>query len=113
MTDLRFDNAFSRELPADPDTHLAPRQVTGAAFSWVEPTPVAAPRIVAAAEDVATMLGIDPARPDFAQVFAGNASLPGMTGYAMAYGGHQPGCAIRRALATRAVPRRHTVRRPK
>jgi len=91
MTDLRFDNAFSRELPADPDTHLAPRQVTGAAFSWVEPTPVAAPRIVAVAEDVATMLGIDPARPDFAQVFAGNASLPGMTGYAMAYGGHQFG----------------------
>jgi uncharacterized protein YdiU (UPF0061 family) len=91
MTDLRFDNGFSRELPADPDTHLAPRQVTGAAFSWVEPTPVAAPRIVAVAEDVATMLGIDPARPDFAQVFAGNASLPGMTGYAMAYGGHQFG----------------------
>jgi uncharacterized protein YdiU (UPF0061 family) len=91
MTSPRFDNAFVHQLPADPDTHLAPRQVTGAAFSWVEPTPVAAPRTVAVAADVAAMLGIDPARPDFAEIFAGNATLPGMTGYAMAYGGHQFG----------------------
>ncbi|KJV33761.1 protein adenylyltransferase SelO [Luteibacter yeojuensis] len=91
MTDLHFDNAFTRELPADPDTHLAPRQVLGAAFSWAEPTPVQAPRVVAVAGDVAAMLGIDPARPDFAEVFAGNGTIPGMTGYAMAYGGHQFG----------------------
>jgi uncharacterized protein YdiU (UPF0061 family) len=91
MTSPRFDNAFVHQLPADPDTHLAPRQVTGAAFSWVEPTPVAAPRTVAVAADVAAMLGIDPARADFAEIFAGNATLPGMTGYAMAYGGHQFG----------------------
>ena len=91
MTDLHFDNAFTHELPADPDTHLASRQVTGAAFSWVEPTPVAAPRVVAVSDEVAAMLGIDPARPDFAEIFAGNATIPGMTGYAMAYGGHQFG----------------------
>ncbi|QWT21982.1 YdiU family protein [Bacillus sp. NP157] len=91
MTDPRFDNAFVRELPADPDTHVAPRQVAGAAFSWVDPTPVAAPRTVAVSTEVAAMLGVDPARPDFAEIFAGNASLPGMTGYAMAYGGHQFG----------------------
>jgi serine/tyrosine/threonine adenylyltransferase len=91
MTDLRFDNAFTHELPADPDTHLASRQVQGAAFSWVEPTPVAAPRVVAVSGEVAAMLGIDPARPDFAEIFAGNATIPGMTGYAMAYGGHQFG----------------------
>ncbi|MET4676010.1 MULTISPECIES: protein adenylyltransferase SelO [unclassified Luteibacter] len=91
MTALRFDNAFVRDLPADPDTHNAPRQVEGAAYSWVDPTPVAAPRVVAVADDVAAMLGIDPATPDFAQVFAGNATWPGMRGYAMAYGGHQFG----------------------
>ncbi|WP_448097932.1 protein adenylyltransferase SelO [Luteibacter yeojuensis] len=91
MTDLRFDNAFVRELPADPDTSNLPRQVTGAAFSWVDPTPVPAPRTVAVSPEVAEMLGIPPAAPGFADVFAGNARLPGMTGYAMAYGGHQFG----------------------
>jgi uncharacterized protein YdiU (UPF0061 family) len=91
MTALRFDNAFVRDLPADPDTRNVPRQVEGAAYSWVEPTPVAAPRVVAVADDVAAMLGIDPATPDFARVFSGNALWPGMRGYAMAYGGHQFG----------------------
>ena len=91
MTDLRFDNAFVRDLPADPDTGDQPRQVAGAAFSWVKPTPVAAPRLIAVSEEVAGMLGLDASRSDFASVFAGNASWPGMTGYAMAYGGHQFG----------------------
>ncbi|NID14902.1 protein adenylyltransferase SelO [Luteibacter yeojuensis] len=91
MTDLRFDNAFVRELPADPETSNTPRQVAGVAFSWVEPTPVPAPRTIAVSGEVAGMLGIDPDAPDFAAVFAGNARWPGMTGYAMAYGGHQFG----------------------
>jgi len=91
MTDLRFDNAFVRELPADPDTTNAPRQVVGAAFSWVDPTPVPAPRTVAVAQEVAAMLGVSPEAPDFAEVFAGNVRWPGMTGYAMTYGGHQFG----------------------
>ncbi|WP_448101681.1 protein adenylyltransferase SelO [Luteibacter jiangsuensis] len=91
MTALRFDNAFVRELPADPETANVPRQVTGAAFSWVEPTPVPEPAIVAVSDDVASMLGVSASAPDFAQVLAGNARWPGMTGYAMAYGGHQFG----------------------
>jgi uncharacterized protein YdiU (UPF0061 family) len=91
MTDLRFDNAFVRELPADPDTENVPRQVSGAAFSWVDPTPVAAPRTLAVSTEVAEMLGVSPTAPDFAEVFSGNALLPGMRGYAMAYGGHQFG----------------------
>ena len=37
------------------------------------------------------MLGVSPESPDFAEVFSGNARWPGMTGYAMAYGGHQFG----------------------
>jgi len=91
MTDLRFDNTFVRELPADPDTSNVQRQVLGAAYSFVDPTPVSAPRTIAVATDVAAMLGIDPDAGDFAEVFAGNARRPGMTGYAMAYGGHQFG----------------------
>lgn len=91
MTDLRFDNAFVRDLPADPAEGNLPRQVTGAAYSLVRPTPVAAPRLVAASAEVAAMLGLDPGAADFAAIFAGNRTLPGMTGYAMAYGGHQFG----------------------
>ncbi|WP_291775248.1 YdiU family protein [Luteibacter sp.] len=91
MTDLHFDNAFVRELPGDPSGGNEPRQVAGAAYSLVRPTPVAAPRLVAASPEVAAMLGLDPAAPGFAEVFAGNRALPSMTGYAMAYGGHQFG----------------------
>jgi serine/tyrosine/threonine adenylyltransferase len=94
MQTLRFDNSFTRELPADP--HIGPqrRQVHGALYSWVEPTPVSAPRLIAYSPEVATLLGIDAAdiaSPAFAQVFAGNALLDGMQPYAANYGGHQFG----------------------
>lgn len=39
MHALRFDNAFVRELPGDPDTAPGIRQVHGALYSRVEPTP--------------------------------------------------------------------------
>jgi len=94
MQTLRFDNSFVRELPPDP--HIGPqrRQVHGALYSWVEPTPVSAPRLVAHSPEVAALLGIDAAdiaSPAFAQVFGGNALLDGMQPYAANYGGHQFG----------------------
>ncbi len=94
MQSLSFDNAFVRELPADPTTGPGRRQVHGALYSHVEPTPVAAPRLVAWSREVAAMLDIDPAdieSPAFAQVFGGNALLDGMQPYAANYGGHQFG----------------------
>ncbi|MBN8483065.1 MAG: YdiU family protein, partial [Xanthomonadales bacterium] len=60
----------------------------------VAPTPVAAPRLVAHAREVASVLDLDDsgvADPHFAAVFGGNALLPGMQPYATAYGGHQFG----------------------
>jgi uncharacterized protein YdiU (UPF0061 family) len=94
MQSLRFDNRFVRELPADPEAGPRLRQVHGALFSRVEPTPVIAPRVVAYSREVAAMLGIDEgeiASPEFAQVFGGNALLEGMQPYAANYGGHQFG----------------------
>lgn len=94
VLDFRFDNAFVRELPGDPDTTLYPRQVYGAMYSPVTPTPVAAPRLLAYSPDVAALLDIDPAdvgSPLFAEVFGGNRVLPGMQPYAANYGGHQFG----------------------
>ncbi|MBI3897438.1 MAG: YdiU family protein [Gammaproteobacteria bacterium] len=94
MQTLRFDNAFVRELPADSEIGPGVRQVNGAAYSRVDPTPVAAPRLMAYSPEVAALLGIgesDIASPEFAQVFGGNALLDGMEPYAANYGGHQFG----------------------
>ncbi len=94
MPALRFDNTFVRELPADPETGPRRRQVHGALYSRVVPTPVAAPRLIAYSSEVAAMLGIDPetlASPEFANVFGGNSLMEGMEPYAANYGGHQFG----------------------
>ncbi|MCC5860504.1 MAG: YdiU family protein [Gammaproteobacteria bacterium] len=94
MQTLEFDNRFIRELPGDPDTSVRPRQVTGACWSPVQPTPVAAPRLIAYSPEVAAALGLtaaDVRDPRFAEVFAGNALLPGMAPWAACYGGHQFG----------------------
>ncbi len=91
---LRFDNHFVGKLPADQETGPRQRQVHGALYSRVEPTPVAAPRLVAHSLEVASLLGIsetDVASPEFARVFAGNELLPGMQPFAANYGGHQFG----------------------
>ena len=94
LASLRFDNAFVRELPADAEAGPRRRQVHGALYSRVQPTHVAAPRLIAYSPEVAALVGIsmaDTATPEFAQVFAGNALLKGMEPYAANYGGHQFG----------------------
>src|SRR5262245_9764058 len=94
MLELRFDNAFVRELPGDPLAEPRPRAVHGALYSRVDPTPVAAPRLLAYSREVAAMLGLreeDVQSPAFAQVFGGNALTEGMQPYAANYGGHQFG----------------------
>jgi len=91
---LRFDNAFVRALPADPDPGNQRRQVFGACYSRVQPTPVRAPALVAHSAECAALLGLDERAclsPVFTEVFAGNRLLPGMDPYAMCYGGHQFG----------------------
>jgi uncharacterized protein YdiU (UPF0061 family) len=91
---LRWDNAFVRELPGDPEQDARQRQVESALYSRVEPTPVAAPRLIAHSREVAALLGISEsaiASAEFAQVFAGNVLLDGMQPYAANYGGHQFG----------------------
>ena len=94
MQSLRFDNVFGRELPADPHPGPGRRQVHGALYSHVQPTPVAAPRLVAWSREMAQVLGLseqDVASPRFAQVFGGNALLEGMQPISAVYGGHQFG----------------------
>ncbi|MBI1398075.1 MAG: YdiU family protein [Betaproteobacteria bacterium] len=94
MQNFSFDNAFVRELPGDPDADPRPRQVHGALYSRVMPTPVSAPRVLAWSREVAALLGLtaaDVESGEFAEVFGGNALIEGMEPYAAAYGGHQFG----------------------
>ena len=94
LTALRFDNRFTRELPADPDSQNRRRQVPGACYSFVKPTAVVAPQLVAYSREVAELLGLSTQTCEsdaFTQVFTGNRLLPGMEPFAMCYGGHQFG----------------------
>ena len=91
---LRFDNRFIRDLPGDDETGPRVREVRGAAWSAVMPTPVAAPRLLAYSPGLAEQLGLDQDlldSPDFARVFGGNALYDGMQPWAANYGGHQFG----------------------
>ncbi len=94
LESMRFTNRFTQELPGDPEPHNSRRQVRQACWSRVSPTPVAAPRLVAYASEVADLLGIE-VTPDteqaFAEVFGGSRLLAGMDPFAMCYGGHQFG----------------------
>ena len=91
---LPFDNSFTRELPGDPEADNHRRQVYGAGYSHVRPTPVSNPALIAWSPEVAGVLGLpeDQAEAEvLAGVFAGNDLLPGMEPWAACYGGHQFG----------------------
>ncbi|CAM9864274.1 unnamed protein product [Lampetra fluviatilis] len=93
---LRFDNSALRRLPLDPSDDPAPRQVPGAVFSRVRPSPVERPRVVAVSVPAMRLLGLrDPeaeaARPEAAEFLSGNRVLPGAQPAAHCYCGHQFG----------------------
>ena len=94
MIALAFDNRFIRELPGDPNTSNHSRQVSGAFWSPVTPTPVAAPRLLAHSPEMASLIDLDADAmnaPEMIDALAGNRLLPGMAAYATCYGGHQFG----------------------
>ncbi len=94
LNDLIFDNRFIRELPADEETINNRRQVFGACYSRVNPTPVVNPQRVAYSKEVAELLDLTTdacEADDFTQVFSGNSLTVGMESYATCYGGHQFG----------------------
>jgi uncharacterized protein YdiU (UPF0061 family) len=77
LTELEYEDSFVRELPA------------GASYTRVDPTPVAAPRLLGWSHALGEYLGIE--KPSAGDVLAGNRVLPGMKPYAARYGGHQFG----------------------
>jgi uncharacterized protein YdiU (UPF0061 family) len=94
LSSLTFDNRFVEGLPADNETDNHRRQVSSACYSFVNPTVVAAPKLVAFSSEVAELLNLsdeDCQSEDFTQVFAGNQLLADMRPHAQCYGGHQFG----------------------
>ena len=94
MKKLKFDNRFINELPADLETNNTRRQVMGACYSFVSPTPVSAPTLLSYSNEAAELFDLtdeDCEGDAFLQAFAGNQLLDGMRSYAMCYGGHQFG----------------------
>lgn len=91
---LRLDNRFLNDLPADPDRRNTRRQVHKACYSFVEPTRVKQPSLLAYSRDAAKLIDLDDQdcrSGEFLDLFSGNNVLDGMTPYAMCYGGHQFG----------------------
>ncbi len=75
------------KIPFDNSYATLPSQM----FTAQLPTPVQAPQIIATNASLATLLGIDPAELDAANVFAGNEIPDGAAPLAQAYAGHQFG----------------------
>ncbi|MDA3913594.1 YdiU family protein [Oleiagrimonas sp.] len=95
MPALKFDNAFVRALPGDPERKsLEPRSVSGAVYSLVQPQAMPAPKLLAWSPELARRIGFTQKQVQseaFAQVFSGNLQLDGMQPFATNYGGHQFG----------------------
>ncbi len=91
---LDFDHQFIDKLPADPVQGNRRRTVKNACYSFVDPTPVKSPQLLAWSREMLQQLDLPEDAchsEDFLQVFAGNKVLSGMQPYAMCYGGHQFG----------------------
>ncbi len=94
LAELKFDNSFTKELPSDPETENQPRQVRNACYSFVTPTPVAKPSLVAYSKEAASLLDFSDTfcrSPEFTNLFSGNIITSELKPFAMCYGGHQFG----------------------
>jgi len=94
MKNLKINNRFTAELPADPNEQNEVRPVSDALFSYVNPTKPSNPKLIHASEAVAEMVGISAEEIQseaFLNAFSGKEILPETRPYAMCYAGHQFG----------------------
>lgn len=94
LDSLNFDNTVLRKLPIDPLSTNTARQVSGACFSRVQPSPVENPQVVAFSGSALQLLDIsadEVEKTDFAEYFSGNKLFKGSETAAHCYCGHQFG----------------------
>jgi len=91
LTACAFVNTFVRDLPGDPVLVNVPRQVANACYTRVDPTPVAAPKLLGWSDTLGEYLGLTRPGAQAVEALGGNRVLPGMEPYAARYGGHQFG----------------------
>lgn len=94
LEQLKFDNRFVTQLPGEDNVSATPRLVQKVCYSFINPTPVQQPTLIAYSHEMAAQLDLSPAlcqSQAFAETFAGNRMLSGMQPFAMCYGGHQFG----------------------
>nr|WP_199001897.1 YdiU family protein [Flavobacterium sp. ASV13] len=94
MKNLKINNRFTAELPADPNEQNEIRAVSNALFSYVNPTKPSNPKLIHASEEVAELVGISAEEIQseaFLNAFSGKEILPDTRPYAMCYAGHQFG----------------------
>ena len=88
LDSLDWRERFVEETPGDSVSGGGPRQVPGACWSKVEPTPVPNPTLRLWSDELAEILGIERGGEGF---LGGNRIADGMSPYAQRYGGHQFG----------------------
>ncbi|RDD45352.1 Selenoprotein O [Trichoplax sp. H2] len=91
---LNFDNSCLRCLPVENNTEVYPRNVAGACFSYVQPTPVDNPQLVAVSPSAMALLDLSQyelERSEFVHYFSGNLPIKGSRTAAHCYCGHQFG----------------------
>lgn len=94
MKNLKINNRFTAELPADTDLKNEIRQVKNTLFSYVNPTKPSNPKLIHASEEVAELVGISKDEihsEEFLNAFSGKEILPETMPFAMCYAGHQFG----------------------
>ena len=92
IQDLKQIQLFTSELPADPILENRVRQVGNAAFSFVNPTQPADPKLIHVSKEMMDELEIeDASTEDFLKIISGAANFPDANPFAMCYGGHQFG----------------------
>lgn len=94
LESLNFNNLALQALPVDPQDENYVRQVSGACFSRVQPTPVENPVTVAYSVPAMALLDMpeeELEREDFSEYLSGNKVFKGAEPAAHCYCGHQFG----------------------
>lgn len=86
---MKITKAY-KNLRADKERSVFPRQVPGAHFSYVTPEPVKNPELICWSKAMGDLRGIEPTN-DWIQALSGNSLIEGMVPLSTRYGGHQFG----------------------